>query len=68
MDCINLDEEVEVYLKPVDIQNHLKISRSKTYELLNETDFPKVKLGCSFRVPLSGYKKWLENKKREVLK
>ena len=32
-------------LTPTDIQKHLKIGRNKTYQLIQLSSFPKIKIG-----------------------
>lgn len=55
---------LETYLTSKDIQKHLGIGRTKTYELINSNGFPKVKILGSIRIPKKDYVKWLENQKR----
>ena len=36
---------MERYLTPKEVQQVLGLSRTKTYEMINQKDFPKVRLG-----------------------
>ena len=38
-------------LTPTDIQKHLKIGRNKTYQLIQLSSFPKIKIGNTYRIP-----------------
>ncbi len=42
-----------------DLANHLKISRSKAYTLVNQKGFPVIKLGKCIRISQKQLKKWL---------
>lgn len=51
-----------------DIQNILKISRSKAYSLLKLPDFPFFRIGKSIRIRKSDFEFWLNNlKKSDIL-
>lgn len=50
---------LETYLTIKDIQKHLGICRTKTYELVNSNGFPKIKILGSIRIPKKDYEKWL---------
>ena len=41
----------ERYLTVKDLQERLKISRTKAYYLVNQPDFPKLKIGRDIRIP-----------------
>ena len=43
-----------------EIQEMMKLSRAKTYELVNEPGFPKIRIGRCIRVPEHALKKYLE--------
>ena len=55
---------LETYLTTKDIQKHLGICRTKTYELINNSDFPKIRILGSIRIPKKEYIKWLESQRR----
>ncbi|MBR0342808.1 MAG: helix-turn-helix domain-containing protein [Oscillospiraceae bacterium] len=41
----------ERYLTVKDLQKKLNISRTKAYQLVNQPDFPKLKIGRDIRIP-----------------
>lgn len=55
---------LETYLTTKDIQKHLGIGRTKTYELVNSSDFPKIRILGSIRIPKKEYIKWLEAQRK----
>ena len=48
-------------LPPMDIMNHLKIGRNKTYNLIKLKSFPKIKIGITYRIPKDKYMKWVSD-------
>jgi len=34
-----------------DLQKILKLSRTKTYQIVNQPDFPKIRIGREIRIP-----------------
>ena len=40
-----------VLLTVKELQKILKMSRSKTYQLVNQPDFPKIRIGRDIRIP-----------------
>jgi excisionase family DNA binding protein len=46
---------VDEYLTPKDIQKILGFSKQKTYDLISQNDFPKIKIGRSYRIPSSEF-------------
>jgi len=46
-----------------EIQNILKISRTKTYQLINNNEFPTIKFGKVIRIDKKDFINWLENQK-----
>lgn len=46
-----------------EIQEMMKLSRAKTYELVNEPGFPKIRIGRCIRVPETAFKHYLEQVK-----
>ena len=55
-------------LTPTDIQKHLKIGRNKTYQLIQLSSFPKIKIGNTYRIPKEKYLKWISDNIRIVKK
>lgn len=55
---------LETYLTPKDIQKHLGICRTKTYELIGSNNFSKVMMLKSIRILKKDYIKWLEAQRR----
>ena len=47
--------DLEEMLTPTDIMNHLKLGRNKTYELIRLSNFPKIKIGNTYRIPKDKY-------------
>lgn len=45
-----------------DIMKHLKISRTKAYELVKKS-IPTIKIGKLIRIKLEDYIQWLQNQK-----
>lgn len=52
---------IKEYLKVKDVEETLRISRKKAYTLVNEKDFPTIRIGKSIRIPQKDFEKWLEN-------
>nr|DAR46075.1 MAG TPA: helix-turn-helix domain protein [Caudoviricetes sp.] len=48
-------------LTPMDIMNHLKLGRNKTYNLIKLKSFPKIKIGNTYRIPKDKYIKWVSD-------
>ena len=56
---------LETYLTIKDIQKHLGICRTTAYELVNSnSDFPKIRILGSIRIPKREYIKWLESQRK----
>jgi len=51
---------MEKMLTVKEIQEILKLSRAKTYELVNEPGFPKIRIGRCIRVPETALKQYLD--------
>jgi excisionase family DNA binding protein len=51
---------VDEYLTPGDIQRILGFSKQKTYDLINQNDFPKIKIGRNYRIPSSEFDKFMK--------
>ena len=55
-------------IKVKDIQNHLGISKTRAYELVNMKTFPKIRIGHRFYIPENKYHEWIEkNIKHEII-
>jgi excisionase family DNA binding protein len=52
---------LEEMLTPMDIMNHLKLGRNKTYALIKLNSFPKIKIGNTYRIPKDKYIEWVSN-------
>lgn len=50
-----------------DIQKHLKIGRNKTYQLIQLSSFPKIKIGNTYRIPKEKYLKWISDNIRKTI-
>lgn len=46
-------------LSVVEVQEALGISRSTVYELVNRSDFPKIRVGRKIIVPCEAFTRWL---------
>lgn len=49
-----------VMLTVKDLQKILKLSRTKTYQIVNQPDFPKIRIGREIRIPEKELKLFLE--------
>jgi excisionase family DNA binding protein len=47
-----------------EVQQILRIGRSKVYELAHRKDFPAIKIDRSIRVPRAALEQWLLNQRR----
>lgn len=47
------------YLTVKDIQNILGLGKSSAYKLIEQKDFPKVKIGGSYRIPLEEFNTYM---------
>lgn len=52
-------EQTDTMLTIQDIQKHLHIGRDSAYALVKLSNFPSIKIGRTYLVPLNEYKKWL---------
>ena len=57
--CMNYDE-LPIFLNARMIANVLGISPTRTYELMNEKGFPKLRVGNRIVVPREKFLVWLE--------
>lgn len=64
-DCI-LWEKLPLVLSAKDIQKILGISKGKTYELMNSSDFPTIHLNKRMVVSRDAFFDWLNQDKRKI--
>ena len=50
-----------------DIQRILKVSKSKTYDLIHSNVFPVIKIGRDFRIPEDSFLEWFYEASRHPL-
>lgn len=55
-------------LAPKDIKNILGCGKNRTYDIINQKDFPKIKIGKRFYIPRDEFEKWLNNYLRKEYK
>lgn len=53
---------MENYLTPKDIQEKLHCGKNKIYQILNQKDFPKVKIGRRYLVSESAFQDYMNRK------
>lgn len=51
---------MEKYLTVQEIQEVLNLGRTKIYELVNQPDFPKVKMGRKILIPESEFNSFMK--------
>lgn len=47
-------------LRVADIQKIFDCSVKKAYEIVNQPDFPKIKIGRDLYIPVQEYDKWIK--------
>jgi len=47
-------------LKPVEVAETLRLSRSRVYELIASGQLPSVRVGRFSRIPLDALRRWVE--------
>ena len=52
---------MEQYLTVKQVQDILGFSKTKTYALVNQKDFPKIRIGNDIRIPRTAFFTFLEN-------
>ncbi len=52
--------EMETYMTPKEIMEHLQIGKDKAYSLCALKGFPAIKFGSTYRINKAKYMKWLE--------
>ena len=50
----------ETYLSPADIKEILGFSKTKTYAIINQRDFPKIRFGREILIPKSEFEKFMK--------
>ena len=48
------------YITVKELQTYLRIGRNKAYDLVNQKDFPKIKIGRNIIIPKEDLKKYLQ--------
>ena len=66
-DEVNNNKFNDEFITPEDIMKHLKIGRNKTYQLIHLSNFPKIKIGNTYRIPKNKYLKWLSDNMRKTI-
>lgn len=51
---------LETWLTVQDVQRILRLSKNQTYDLVNSSEFPKVRLGRTIRIPPDEFAKFLK--------
>ncbi len=52
----------EEYLAPKDVQRILNIGRNQAYALISRSDFPKIRIGRTIRIPRSELDKYMKKR------
>ena len=63
-ECFILEQE---YITVKELQSILKISKSQAYELTSLSDFPKIRIGRSIRIPQQELEKYLKHNLYKVI-
>ena len=58
-------DELRMMLSVSQVAKVLGISRTRSYELVNEKGFPKIKIGTRIVVPKDEFKLWIQKKSRK---
>lgn len=53
---------MDKYLSTKDVQEILQIGRNKVYKLIQQNDFPKIKIGRNYLIPEAEFEKYLHRK------
>lgn len=53
-------DELPIMLSVNQLANVLGISRTRSYDLVNEKGFPKIKIGTRIVVPKDEFKLWIQ--------
>lgn len=60
-DTLQKNGNIPAILTAEEVSESLGISKRKTYELMNQPDFPCIEIGRSKRVPLKQFEDWIRN-------
>lgn len=60
------EEELPIIMQAKHVQSVLGISKGKTYELMNSSDFPTIYLNKRMVVPKDKFFEWLNQDKRKI--
>lgn len=44
-----------------EVAEYLKISLPTAYQIVNQADFPKIKIGNRYKIPKDGLEKWVND-------
>jgi len=44
-----------------EVAEYLKISLPTAYQIVNQVDFPKIKIGNRYKIPKDGLEKWIKD-------
>lgn len=66
METYYSEETLPLVLQAKDVQKILGISKGKTYELMNSSDFPTIFLNKRMVVPRDRFFDWLNEDRRKV--
>lgn len=53
------DNQLPKMLTVMDIKNHLSVSKTVAYKIVQLKDFPKIKIGHKYIIPEDEYLKWI---------
>ena len=60
MIVMELNFDKSDFLTVQELQDMLRISKNKSYELISRDDFPKIKIGKKYLIPKNEYQKFLK--------
>lgn len=60
------EEDLPIIMQAKHVQSVLGISKGKTYELMNSSDFPTIYLNKRMVVPKDKFFEWLNQDKRKI--
>lgn len=44
-----------------EVAEYLKISLPTAYQIVNQVNFPKIKIGNRYKIPMDALENWIEN-------
>ncbi|MGB9866936.1 MAG: helix-turn-helix domain-containing protein [Bacillota bacterium] len=65
---MNTPAELPAVLTVRQLQRILQVGKGTAYELLHRADFPKIKVGRVWRVPVDGLARWLAEQQSPATK